>query len=186
MVSIDAKEGFNSLLSSSMEAALHSQSNPGWNLQFVEGDREDKEGEFIMLTIVSPAFRLFVLLKFCNDENMYSYVAKSLNVDRTALSEDRYYDYLCEVGNSFCGTLKRELGKHFSYMGMSTPSRLSMEGPAYLKELTFDHHRIVKASDAASKIQMFGGIYLSAYGDIDFKVSKQADAEVNSGALELF
>ncbi len=187
MISERAKNGFNSLLSRCLEESLRSSAYPSWTLEPVSDTKEIGNRQFIMLTVSSYDFRMVVLLHFSRNEPSLNYVAETLQLAPGALEQSRYDDYLSEVGNTFCGAYKRELGKYFPYLGMSTPNMLSAESLAYVKTWPVEHETHLRAQDGG-QAQFFGSLYITSSGDIDFNPQELSShvEEVETGALEMF
>jgi len=187
MLSQDAKNSFTSLLSLCLHEALRSEAVGEWNLRTITNVDEIAGKEIYMLTISSYEFRIFLILHFDNDKKVRNYVASAIKISPENMNEQRFYDYLGEVGNAFCGVFKRELGKYFPHLGMSTPNRLESISLDHLDTWTFDYDAHLKAS-ANDDLKFFGSIYVSAYSDLDFRVknTKSVNDDVQTGALELF
>jgi hypothetical protein len=187
MVSQDAKNSFNSLLNLCLQEALRSEAVSAWNLRSISNDDEITGSEIYMLTISSYEFRIFLILHFDNDKMVRNYVANAIKVTPENMTEQRFYDYLGEVGNAFCGVFKRELGKYFPHLGMSTPNHLESISLKHLDTWSFDYDSHLKAS-AGDDLTFFGSVYVTAFGDIDFRVknTKSVNDDVQTGALELF
>ena len=187
MISERAKIGFNSLLSRCLEESLRSSAYPSWSMEPVSDVKEIGKRQFIMLTVSSYDFRMVVLLHFLRNEASLNYVAETLQLSPGALEQSRYDDYLSEVGNTFCGAYKRELGKFFPYLGMSTPNMLAAESLPYVKTWPVEYETHLRAQDEG-QAQFFGSLYITSSSDIDFnpqELSSQVE-EVETGALEMF
>lgn len=187
MVSQDAKNSLNSLLNLCLHESLRCEAVNDWNLRTISNESEIAGKEIYMLTISSYEFRIFLVLHFDNDKQVRNYVANAIKIPPESMTEQRFYDYLGEVGNAFCGIFKRELGKHFPHLGMSTPNRLASISLKHLDTWTFDYDAHLKAS-AGDDLKFFGSMYVSAFGDLDFRVknTKSVNDDVQTGALELF
>jgi len=187
MVSQDARNGFDNLLNLCLLESLRTEDHSDWTLRSVTGDDEVVGKEVYMLTISSYDFRIFLIMHFNNDQKIRNYVASAIKVAPENLNEQRLYDFLGEVGNAFCGVYKRELGKYFPHLGMSTPNRLSSDSLRHLESWKFDHSHHLKAT-AGDDLKLFGSVYVSAYGDLDFRVKNNSSIndDVQTGALELF
>ena len=88
--------------------------------------------EFFVLTISAQRFRVFVLLHFTPDTESEQFVAEFINAGNNAIDQDKFYDCIGEIGNAFCGAMKRDLGKVVPSLGMSTPNKLNSECIKYL------------------------------------------------------
>ncbi len=187
-VSLNAKQGLETILSECLHDSLRTANNPEWNVRSGFADADMKEQQVYMLTVSSYTFRIIVLLQFTDNAATRAYVAHALKIERDKLDESRYYDYLGEMGNTFCGAFKREVGKYYPHTGMSTPNKLAGQSLRYLTQIATDFHTHVKASEEIDKARFIGSLYISAFGDVDFKVEKGKKVEepVETGALELF
>lgn len=187
MVTQDARNGFDSLLNLCLHESLRTEEHKNWTLRGVTDDDEISGSEVYMLTISSYEFRIFLILHFTNDQKVRNYVASAIKVAPENLNEQRLYDYLGEVGNAFCGVYKRELGKYFPHLGMSTPNRLVSASLKHLDSWNFDHSYHLKAG-AGEDLKFYGSVYVSAYGDLDFRVknTNSINDDVQTGALEMF
>jgi hypothetical protein len=187
MVTQYAKNCLDKLMTICLDETF--RSSAGEVLAIKPMDRIDSvvQKEFIMLTISSYEFRICILLHFSKDKPTMDYVAKALKITPDKLEVARYYDFLCEMGNTFCGTFKRELGKHFPHLGMSTPNRLVGSSLKFMRELNFDYDAHFKTS-ANDNVAFCSSVFISAYKDFDLcvEIKKQAEADAENGALELF
>lgn len=82
-----------------------------------------------MFTVSSSNFRFVVLLHYPEHNGLN---AQQLRHFRPELKSERrqYQDYVCELGNNFCGVLCRILGADDFSTGMSTPSLLNISNSA--------------------------------------------------------
>ncbi|HMW46940.1 MAG TPA: hypothetical protein PKC70_01475 [Cellvibrionaceae bacterium] len=78
----------------------------------------------IMFTVSSSNFRIVILLHFLPKAELASQHNECLNIDVSS-NEQRYHDYVCELGNNFCGVICRVLGSAGFSTGMSTPNILA-------------------------------------------------------------
>lgn len=182
-----AKESLIKLLTGSLEESLKTDAYASWTLQTLTNPEQVVAPEFTMLTISSYDFRIFVLLHSTCSAPSMRYAADALRMPLEQLTTTRYYDFIGELGNRFCGAFKRDLGGYFPHMGMSTPNRLRSESLKHLKNLSpaYDIH----VSAQASKETTFSAsIYVSVYGTREFRLDKlqQAAEKVDAGALEMF
>lgn len=147
---------------------------------------DDAGNEFFVLTVSSQLFRMFVLIHFSKNEQSESFVANALNVSASSLSDDSFYDFLGEVGNAFCGYLKRELNKTIPHLGMSTPNRLSKECLPYMKSLKTDYEQHAVAEFCAESL-FYASAFLSADQELNYSVQASAvEDDSDSGELEFF
>lgn len=78
----------------------------------------------IMFTVSSSNFRLVILLHFPPKSALTSTHNNYLNAELLT-NEQQYHDYVCELGNNFCGVICRVLGAADFSTGMSTPNILA-------------------------------------------------------------
>lgn len=148
---------------------------------------EHNADEFFLLTVSSQLFRLFVVLHFTKDQHAESFVAKALNLASSAVNDDNFYDYLGEVGNAFCGSIKRNLNKTVPHLGMSTPNRLSKDCLPYLSAFKIDEEYHASA-EYQGQMLFQASAYLSADNELNYEVRSQStqEEEPDSGELEFF
>lgn len=160
---------------------------PLWTIEPVASEQDIKAQQFIMLTVSSYDFRMVLALHFSPNEASQRYVAQTLDTATAALENARYYDYLSEVGNTFCGAFKRELGAHFPHLGMSTPNLLMADSRPYMHTWPVDHEVHLRAY-AEGATEFFGSLYVSSTGNLDFQINESAPVAetAETGALELF
>jgi hypothetical protein len=187
MISPRAKTGFENLLHRCLEESLRTEAHAAWQLEPGAEPDDIKVQRFMMLTVSSYDFRLMVLLHFSCDEASMKYVADSLKLGAAELPLTRYYDFIAEVGNNFCGAFKRELGHYFPHLGMSTPNQLGRESLKHVKSWPIDHEIHIKAHSEEGA-EFCGSLYVSSFGELDFDLVQQSKSEeiVEMGALELF
>lgn len=187
MISQRAKTGFENLLQGCLEESLRTEEHPTWQMQPAAEPNDTGVLRFILLTVSSYDFRLMVLLHFSCDAASTKYVADRLKLGCAELPLTRYYDFLAEIGNNFCGAFKRELGQYFPHLGMSTPNQLGRESLKHVKSWPIDHEVHIKAH-AEEGAEFYGSLYVSSFGELDFDLVRQTKTEetVEMGALELF
>jgi hypothetical protein len=187
MISQDAKKSFQSLLSHSFVDSLTTEKDNEWEVSSINDISEIAEQELFMLTISSYRFRIFLLFYFTKSEALEEYVSGALHLPRQELENERFYDFLGEVGNKFCGAIKRELGHHLPHMGMSTPNRLNIESIPYISDINFDFKSHIKA-ESTNNIVFHSSLCVMMDGELDFRIqddwNKKEEAE--AGELELF
>ena len=187
MISLRAKTGFNQMLPRCLEASLRTEAHPTWQLQTIAEPGQFQSRRFVMLTVSSYDFRLLVLLHFFENAASIKYVADRLKLADDDLPMPRYYDYLSEIGNNFCGSVKREMCQFYPHLGMSTTNHLGRESLMHAKSWPVEHESHVQAL-TADGIEFYGSLYVSAFGDLDFdlQMSVKQEESVEMGALELF
>lgn len=147
----------------------------------------DDKDEFFLLTVSSQLFRQFILIHFSRDQITENFVSEAMSLGTNALTEDAFYDFLGEVGNAFCGYLKRELNKTVPHLGMSTPNRLSKECLPYMQAIKPDYTQHAVAEYQGQAV-FYASTYLSADQDLPYQVNTQSsqEEETDSGELEFF
>jgi hypothetical protein len=144
------------------------------------------EDEFYVLTMSSQLFRIFVLFHFTKKAETESLVSDILKINQSNLDEDKFYDYLGEVGNAFLGSMKRDIGKSVPSLGMSTPNRLNKDCLKYMSSLNtnFETHAVAEFDDQA---MFHASVYLVADEELNIHVDRTlAEEETDSGELEMF
>ena len=187
LVNDEFKNEIKRIFNSSFEDAFVSGSdNTDW--LFKEKTSLDKLNtqEFYILTMSSQVFRIFIFLHFTKNADTEKYVSNALNLTSGKLDDDKFYDYLGEVGNAFLGSIKRDIGKYVPSLGMSTPNKLSIDCLKYMKNLksNFETHSSASLND---KALFHASVYLVADEELKIHIDRFAhEEEVDSGELELF
>lgn len=187
MITRRAIDGLDRLLTRCLENSLKTEGHSNWRLESIAAPPDVGTPHFIMLTVSSYDFQLLVLLHFASDTVSKAYVADAIKVAPAELEVARYQDFICEIGNTFCGAFKRELGQYFPYLGMSTPNLLERESLKHLRDWSIDHQSHLKAQ-SGDGVAFYGSLYVTTDGELDFnfqEAAKEAQA-VDTGALELF
>lgn len=187
MISESAKRGFSAILANSLLESLPVVTDrSAWNIRPVNDLRDIKEKEVMMLVVSAFTFRTCVFLHFTRTPEMMSHIAKTVDVSVDQYSKQACYDYISELSNGFCGALKRELGRHFKNLGISTPNKLQEASLNYVNELKYDFDTHVKAIHNNQEY-FSASLLVCAYAKLDFvtKHSSNSD-EVEPGELELF
>lgn len=185
MVSEDFKRELGHLLKGALEEAQISTNHP-WTTR--ESNDENKGmKEIFMLTISSQLFRIVLVMHFTRTSEFEQLVIDALKLNTATLDQDKFYDFFGEVGNSICGSIKRELGRTVPSLGMSTPNRLSIECLKYVKArpIDFQSHLEVLLDD---KRLFLTSLYLFADHDLNYEVKTvvKNEDDVASGELEFF
>ncbi|TNC82966.1 MAG: hypothetical protein C9356_00510 [Oleiphilus sp.] len=188
MIKEDFKREIHQLFIKGFREALE----PGFDaedLQIKEQQRFETEHgeEFFLLTVSSQLFRIFILLHVSRNQHAENFVAKALNIGTNAVTEENFYDYLGEVGNAFCGSIKRNLNKTVPHLGMSTPNRLDKDCLPYLSSFKIDDE-VHAIAEYQGQTLFHASAYLSADDELNYEVKSQAidEAEPDSGELEFF
>ena len=111
--------------SSYEEAIIAGSDGSGWHIKEKSSLKDIDESEFFVLTMSSQLFRIFILMHFSKQGPTEQYVCDVLKINPSNLDDEKFYDYLGEVGNSFLGSVKRDIGRYVPSLGMSTPNRLN-------------------------------------------------------------
>lgn len=187
MVNEELKREIKDEFLKGLEDALAAGAEPeSWLIKEKSSNEEMNEKEFFMLTISSQLFRIFVLLHFTKNEATEQYTADILKAGSATIDDDKYYDFLGEVGNAFCGSLKRELAKTVPSLGMSTPNRLSQDCMKYIDALKIDYECHASAEHHGNPL-FYASIYVCADEELNYEVkANAAEDEVDSGELEFF
>lgn len=172
--------------SSFQDAFVSGSDSSGW--QFKEKTSLEKldTKEFYVLTMSSQLFRIFIFLHFTKNAETEKYVSGVLNLTSVKLDDDKFYDYLGEVGNAFLGSIKRDIGKYVPSLGMSTPNRLGIDCLKYMKNLksNFETHSTSSLDD---RPLFHASVYLVADEELNIHIDRYShEDEVDSGELELF
>ena len=187
MVNDDFKREIKSLFLKGFEETISSFSNDS-NVSVREKSQLDNtpNEEFFVLTVSSQLFRIIVLVHFTNNESSRSFVSDALKIGQNGMSDLQLYDFLGELGNSFCGALKRDLGKTVPHLGMSTPNVLSKDCLKYMQSLKIDHEMHASA-EVDGNILFCASAYLSADQALHYEIkSNHEQEETDSGELEFF
>lgn len=188
MVSEEFKREIKRLFERGFEEALTTGTDASrWQFKDKSNLDDIKEEEFFILTVSSQLFRVFVLLHFTRNARTEAIASEALKVGANGLDSDKFYDYLGEIGNAFCGTVKRELTKTVPSLGMSTPNRLSRDCLKYFSALKIDFEDHAVATYDGQPV-FYSSIYLSADEEINYTVNSAfaGEDEVDSGELEFF
>lgn len=189
MVNEDFKREIqNSFISSFEEAVVPASDASQWTLKEKSANHAVDEAEFFVLTISSQLFRIFVLMHFTKSEKTEQYVSDLMKLGaNSALNDDTFYDCLGEIGNAFCGSMKRDISKIVPSLGMSTPNRLSRDCFKYMSALkiNFETHYVAEHNDQPL---FYASAYLVADEKLDYtgKVRDDNEEELDSGELEFF
>jgi hypothetical protein len=183
----NTSRSFQHLLSHSLARSLVLGERERWKIASLKSISEISERELFMLTISSYRFRVFTVVYFTKNSITEKYVANALAVPLNKLDKNSFYDYIGEVGNKLCGTVKRELGNHLPKMGMSTPNRLDMASIPYLIETKFNFESNILAA-YENNILFHAGLYVVSDENFDFRIPIEWTKEQSNfiGDIELF
>lgn len=150
---------------------------------------EDQDYKTIMFTVSSSNFRLVVLLHYLPKSELTHALHETLNLDPSSSAQD-YQDFVCELGNNFCGVICRTLGSAEYSTGMSTPALLA--NPKSIVNLRavglqYETHigGLIDASAplCASICLFFNKGYV---GELNIPMPSQSDQQETLGELEFF
>lgn len=188
MISDALKRELRRLFQEAFEQTLNNEDS-ATALQIKEQDSlvDNIGSEFFLLTISSQLFRIFVVLHFNRNDDTRSFVSNALKLSSTAQVDDHMDDYLGELGNSLCGSIKRELNTNIPSLGMSTPNLLNSDCLNYIKAIDIgaDYHATASIGD---QTLFAASIFISADQALDFKITTKSlqEQEPDSGELEFF
>ena len=187
LVNDEFKNEIKRTFKSSFEDSITTGSDPSrWTVKEKSALPDLNEAEFYVLTMSSQLFRIFVLLHFTIKPETESFVSEILKINASNIDDDKFYDYLGEVGNAFLGAVKRDIGRVVPSLGMSTPNRLNKDCLKYMKSLNtnFETHAIAELDEQPF---FYASVYLVADEDLNIKIDRTAiEDEVDSGELEMF
>ena len=161
---------------------------PGVTIDVKETDAtiNDDMQEAIILTLSGHLFRMFIAIIFNKSAGIDQLIQSALAKKTNELDNAAFYDYLNEVGNVLCGSIKRDIQKAIPSLGMSTPNLLNIESFKYMKDLKIDQQGGYALSKDQSPL-FYVNYYLGEYGKIEFCQNINIEEEeVDSGELEFF
>jgi len=167
------------------EAICAGSDGTDWHIKDKSNLNDIEESEFFVLTMSSQLFRIFILMHFSKQASTEQYVCDILKINPSNMDEEKFYDYLGEVGNSFLGSVKRDIGRFIPSLGMSTPNRLNKDCLKYMKSLNtdFEAHAVAEYQDQPL---FYASVYLVADDELNIEITRNQIEEVDSGELEMF
>lgn len=143
----------------------------------------------IMFTVSSSDFRLVALLHFLPKEDLPEKAWESLRLEQ-GVSTQQYHDYICELGNNYCGAICRALNAAHYSTGMSTPSILAnINALENLGNIGVDFGCHFAAGSDKNPIfcaSLFLVLNKSMKADLDIPTPALAAETENHGELEFF
>ena len=140
--------------------------------------------ELFVLTISSQEFRIITTIHLTCDDASMAYVAQKTSATGDSITKERFYDYIGELGNTLCGSLKRSLTVFVPSLGMSTPNRLERDCMQYmmLQEPNYESFTHIEVNGQ----KLFEcGVYICADTELNIDVKTSAyPASDNAGELE--
>ncbi|HRH76108.1 MAG TPA: hypothetical protein PK129_02080 [Cellvibrionaceae bacterium] len=143
----------------------------------------------IMFTVSSSNFRVVILLHFTPKAELTHQHHERLNSDHLN-SEQRYHDYVCELGNNFCGVVCRVLGAADLSTGMSTPNILAnAKSILNMRSVGIDFETHI--GGFAGSVPIFGAsmclfVNRGLTADLNIPIPSVTQAEETLGELEFF
>lgn len=157
------------------------------------GGQESSRLRSVMFTVASSNFRIVVLIHLERLGNLTGEALRHFKleqIDSQQNQEEIFNDYVCELGNNFCGVVCRLLGEAGLSTGLSTPISLGISNST-------DHLRAV-GPDVESHIAAFSGslqlisaslcLFANRGSSLHLDISIPAATEITSetGELEFF
>jgi len=137
----------------------------------------NREKNLLLLTISAFPFRLLTILQAGEHPLTREYYLKGK-------PGRAFGEVFAEVGNLCCGSMNRELTRHFPHLGMSVPYFLDSRCMPFLDELQPEYLSSCAISiNGSARLQ--ATLCVCAYAPVDFAVDAQAREET-TGELELF
>ncbi len=184
MITDRAKASFDRLLVSSLKSGMP-VGGAGVSIESVATLDKIKEKKIVILTVSSYLFRLMAILYFKPDATTRAWFNRNAAEGALELGDDEFYDRIAECGNVCCGSLNRDLGKHFLHVGMSTPNILDKECMRYVDLLgcgLLNHYKV----ELDGGPTMYASLCVADFGAVDFHVEPTAEEDVSVGELEMF
>jgi hypothetical protein len=185
MITERAKASFDRLLQAGLKSGLPVGDGPVV-IEPVAELGKLRENKVVILTVSSYLFRLMAILYFRPDAATRALFNAGAPEGAPAPGDQEFIDRVAECGNICCGTLNRDLGRHFPHVGMSTPNIIDTDCMRYVDLLgcaLVKHYRLRLAGD----LTMHASLCVTAYGTVDFHVEPRVEHdEVSTGELELF
>jgi hypothetical protein len=184
MISQQAREGFDHLLTRALQASLVASDDQPCDISIINNLDFREASTMVVLTVSSYLFRLIVMIHFSPNQLTREHVARINKIDMEEMSEQSFQDAIAECGNICCGILNRDLGAIFPHIGMSTPNIIDTRCAAYLDMLDCGHIQHFEVN--IEQAPMFRvSMCVCEYADLDFVIDVN-DAGAETGELELF
>jgi hypothetical protein len=184
MITERGKAGFDRLLVSSLKSGMP-VGGASVAVDPIATLDKIKEKKIVILTVSSYLFRAMVILYFKPDAATRAYFNRNAEEGAPALTDEEFYDRVAECGNVCCGSLNRELGKHFPHVGMSTPNIIDKDCMRYVDLLGcgLSKHYTITLEDGPT---MYASLCVADYGTVDFHVDTAVEEDLSVGELEMF
>ena len=184
MISNQAREGFDHLLTRALKVSMAAPDEDAPTLQTVDDLRYVDASTMVVLTVSSYLFRLMVMIHFTPNAATRAHIARVHRMAPETMSEQSFHDAIAECGNICCGILNRDLGAFFPHIGMSTPNMIDTKCASYLDILHCGHIRHFEMNIAGNALFHIS-LCVCDYADLDFVVDVN-EAAADTGELELF
>ena len=184
MITERAKASFDRLLVSSLRSGMP-VGGASVSVEPLKELGKVKEKKIVILTVASYLFRAMAILYFKPDAATRAYFNRSAEEGAPDLSDDEFYDRVCECGNVCVGALNRDLGPFFPHVGMSTPNIIDKDCMQYVELLgcgLVKHYKVVLEGE----LTMYASLCVADYGLVDFHVDPTVEVAVDTGELEMF
>lgn len=177
---------FSRLLNSSFGSVLNGDQDPKpWQLTTVTRLEHVVGEECFLLSLVSYGFRMGVGVHFTYSDELEKYFVGALKSSLNNLEKQSVYDQLGEIGNEFCGKLKRDLVQALPHLGMSTPNLVSRECVEGLSDLGF-HQSAHLTATFGSNLELGCSLFVDTYQDLNIRLANAEVSDEGMGTLELF
>lgn len=141
----------------------------------------------IMFTISGLEFRALIMLHYPAGKSALHFLNLYEGDDRTTKQENNLESFYTEIGNQFCGEIKRNLYKQFDHLGMSTPSLLSPTTSLIDIENPLLVAKCFQSYEADHQFALGGSIYVFSNQSLEFTFDHASTTEViSTGELEFF
>ncbi len=184
MITERAKASFDRLLVSSLRTGMP-VGGASVSIEPIASLDKIKEKKIVILTVSSYLFRLMAILYFKPDAATRAYFNRNAAEGAPELTDDEFYDRVAECGNVCCGSLNRDLGKHFPHVGMSTPNIIDKDCMRYVDLLgcgLVKHYQV----ELEGGLTMYASLCVADYGLVDFHVDPIVEEDASIGELEMF
>lgn len=186
MIDSTQKKSLTTLLSKMLCQSLdYVTGKSAWELHTLSNTNEMNTTEFSMITLTSYTCRFILLLHFNTSKTVIECVANSLKMTSENLSNEKLYDFVGEITNMFCGSMKRTLGMKIPHLGMSVPNHLPKQSMIFFKDFDCEFQTHLEARTANELI--FGAsLFLWTYGKVELKFAIDEQEQITeTGAFEL-
>lgn len=184
MISQRARDSFDHTVIAALKSAMGASADEPCKVEAIGDVEQINERKVVLLTLSTYLFRVMTLIYFTMDRATKQHFAAINKADAASMSESEFLDVIGECGNICCGTISRELSRHFPHLGMSTPNFLDRDCAGYLDQLKVGYVKHFKI-EMAHALTLHASLCVCDFSDIDFAVD-MAQAEEAKGELEMF